>query len=174
MLVVTLKSLSVTNLFHVIKNLYAVACFMPFTFEIAVENFYCCFFRVIFGGLVFFCLMIYDHETGIAHKIVRTLFQCGPFYWVVHITFPTTEREQYGKIEPKYLRVVTARVYYVIRGSLTSPFILINSVKTALLFYVATQVELDFFHFMRYHFCCGLYLLTVKYFLLYVCLNDLY
>jgi len=37
------------------------------------------------------------------------------------------------------LRVVTARVFYVIRGSLTSPFIFNNSVETAAPFYVVSH-----------------------------------
>ena len=44
---------------------------------------------------------------------------------------PPLTGEQYGKMEPKYLRVVTARVFYVLREFLTSPFIFNNSVETA-------------------------------------------
>ena len=43
---------------------------------------------------------------------------------------PPLTGEQYGKMEPKYSEGVTARVFYVLKGSLTSPFIVNNSVET--------------------------------------------
>ena len=44
---------------------------------------------------------------------------------------PPFTGQQYRKMEPKYPRVVTARVFYVLRVFLTSPFILNNPVETA-------------------------------------------
>jgi len=49
--------------------------------------------------------------------------------------------EQYGKMEPKYPGVGTARVFYVLRGFLTSPFILNNSVGTAAPFNVVRHPQ---------------------------------
>ena len=44
-----------------------------------------------------------------------------------------------GRWSRNTLRVVTARVFYVLRGFLTSPFILNNSVETAAPFNVASH-----------------------------------
>ena len=37
-----------------------------------------------------FRLMIYDHETGIAHKSASNYFQFRPFYWGAVLIFSTT------------------------------------------------------------------------------------
>jgi len=57
----------------------------------------------------------------------------------IHPPPPLPTREEYGKMEQKYSEVVTARVYYVLRESLKSLFILIKSVDTATPFNVISQ-----------------------------------
>jgi len=52
---------------------------------------------------------------------------------------PPLTGEQYGKMESKYPEGVTARVFYVLRGFLTSPFILNNLVEMAAPFNVVTH-----------------------------------
>jgi len=80
-----------------------------------------------------FCFMVYGyvHKTGIAYKSTSTYFQCGPFLLDVLFLLPTTQGPQYSSTYIKInSRVVTARVYYILRGSVTSPFV-INIVETA-------------------------------------------
>ena len=75
--------------------------------------------RCLIDWLIFFRFMIYDRETGIAHESVSTYFQCGPFYW-------GSSPERWS---PNTLRVVTARVYYVLRGSLRPSPIYFSSIQ---------------------------------------------
>ena len=77
------------------------------------------YFIVIVIVSVYFCIVLLICETNsIQFKIRFTYFHCGNFYWGLFIA--RSPGEQYGNIP----RVVTARVYYVLSGSLMSPLLI--------------------------------------------------
>ena len=80
---------------------------------------------------------------GFSGRIPRLLLiQYSLYVWV--IKKPTPRQSQGSSMERwsrNTLRVATARVFYVLRGSLYSPFIFNNSVETAALFNVVSHPQ---------------------------------
>ena len=85
-----------------------------------------------------FRLLIYHHETWIAHQSASTYFECGPFVLsgYSYILF-TTHKGTVRKIG------WSQSIYYVLRGSLAFPFLII-SVDTPAPFNVVSHTR-----------CCG-------------------